>query len=54
VRVAATHRANLLLAELMGAATHHDAAIRVTPANQGKTWRHLMDTEGIDFATVDM
>jgi hypothetical protein len=54
VRVAATHRANLLLAELTGAAAHHDAAVRVTPANQGKTWRQLMDTEGIDFAIVDV
>jgi len=54
VRMAGSHRANLLLAELMGAAAHHGAAVRVTPANQGKTWAHLMEAEGIDFATVDL
>ncbi len=51
--IAIHHRANLLLAELVGAAIHHRAAIRVTPANQGRTWVHLMEAEGIDFATVD-
>lgn len=52
--MAGSHRANLLLAELMGAAVHHGAAVRVTPANQGRTWAHLMEAEGIDFATVDL
>lgn len=46
-------RANLLLAELVGAALHHRAAVRVTPANQGKTWARLMEAEGPDFATVE-
>lgn len=52
VQVAIGHRANLLLAELVGAAIHHQAAVRVTPGNQGKTWAELMETEGVDFATV--
>lgn len=53
LRVAAGHRANLLLAELVGAALHHRAAVRVTPANQGKTWARLMEAEGVDFGTVE-
>ena len=53
VHVAAGHRANLLLAELVGAALHHRAAVRVTPGNQGNTWAELMATEGIDFAAVE-
>lgn len=52
-KVALSHRANLLLAELVGAALHHRSAIRVTPANQGKTWAELMGAEGVDFATVE-
>lgn len=52
VRVATTHRANLLLAELLGAAVHHQAAIRVTPANVGRTWARTMEAEGIDFDTA--
>jgi len=53
VGVAARRRANVLLAELAGAALRHRAAIRVTPANQGRTWPDLMDAEGIDFGTVE-
>jgi hypothetical protein len=53
VGFATRHRTNLLLAELAGAALHHRAAIRVTPANQGRTWSQLMNDEGIDFATVE-
>lgn len=52
LQVAVDHRANLLLAELVGAALHHRAAVRVTPANQRKTWSRLMEAEGVDFATV--
>lgn len=51
--VALTHRANLLLAELAGAALHYRAVIRVTPENQGRTWAELMRAEGLDFATVE-
>jgi hypothetical protein len=46
-------KANPLLAELVGAALQHGAAVRVTPANEGKTWRRLMQAEGINFATVE-
>ena len=53
VAVAAGDRANLLLAELVGAALHHRAAIRVTPANKGKSWTRVMEAEGIDFQTVE-
>jgi hypothetical protein len=52
VDVAVRHATNLLLADLMGAAKHHRAAVRVTPANQGKSWPALMDAEGIDFAVI--
>lgn len=47
------YSANLLLAELIGAAVHHRAAIRVTPANQGKAWPSVMREAGVDFATVE-
>jgi len=53
VGFAARHRTNLLLSELAGAALYHRAAIRVTPANQGRNWSDLMNDEGIDFATVE-
>jgi hypothetical protein len=53
VGFAARHRTNLLLSELAGAALHHRAAVRVTPANQGKAWSDLMNSESIDFATVE-
>jgi len=52
VGVAARHPANLLLAELVGAALHHRAAIRVTPENTGRTWAQIMDVEGVDFASI--
>ncbi len=51
--IATSYRANLLLAELVGAALHHRAAIRVTPGNVGKTWARLMEAESVDFATVE-
>ena len=53
VRMAVQHSANLLLAELVGAAVHHRAAVRVTPANVGRTWAAVMTAEGVDFATVE-
>ncbi len=53
IHVATSYRANLLLAELVGAALHHRAAIRVTPGNVGRTWARLMEAEGVDFATVE-
>lgn len=52
VRVAVTYRANLLLAELVGAGVHHGAAVRVTPANVGRTWEVAMEAESIDFAAT--
>jgi hypothetical protein len=52
VRVAVTYQANLLLAELVGAAVHHQAAVRASAANVGKTWRLVMESEGVDFAPV--
>jgi len=52
VGVACRHPANLLLAEVVGAALHHRAAIRVTPKNSGRTWAQIMDAEGIDFASI--
>lgn len=54
VRVAVEHRANLLLAELMGAAIYHRASVRVAKANVGKTWGAAMRSAGVDFAAVDI
>jgi hypothetical protein len=54
IRVAVVHSANLLLAELVGAAVHHGAAIRVTRGNQGRTWAPVMQSESIDFAAVNI
>lgn len=53
VEVGVRHRANLLLAELVGCAVHHHAAVRVTTANQGRDWAGIMEAEGIDFDVVD-
>lgn len=52
VRIAVETGANLLLAELAGAAAHHRAAVRVTRGNVGRSWPAVMEAEGIDFATV--
>jgi hypothetical protein len=54
IDVAIRHPANLLLAELIGAAQHHQAVVRLTPANVGKSWPAVLATEGIDFDTVDV
>ena len=53
IRVAIDHHANLLLAELVGAAVHRQAVIRVTPANVGRRWASIMEAENLDFATID-
>lgn len=53
VSVAIERGANLLLAELVGAAVHHRASVRVTPRNEGRTWPAVMEGAGIDFATFD-
>lgn len=54
VAAAVEYGANLLLAELVGAARHHQAAIRVTTANRGKAWPRIMEIEGLDFDAVDI
>lgn len=51
---AATHRTNPLLGELLGAARHHDAAVRVTGANAGRRWPQVFAAEEIDFDVVAM
>ena len=53
VEVAVRHRANFLLAELVGAALTHHAAVRVTAGNVGKAWADIMQANGVDFATVE-
>jgi hypothetical protein len=53
VEVAVARRASFLLAELVGAALTHGAAIRVTPSNVGKTWVDVMSDHGIDFLTIE-
>lgn len=54
VSVAIEGGANLLLAELVGAAVHHRAAVRITPRNEGRTWAAVMAAAGVDFATLDV
>lgn len=54
VRVAAEHGANLLLADLVAGAILRNAAIRVTRANEGRTWAGIMVAEDIDFASLDV
>lgn len=51
--VAIEHGANLLLSELVGAAVHHRASVRITPRNEGRRWAGVMETAGVDFAIVD-
>lgn len=53
-RVGVELGANLLLAELVGAAVHHRAVVRVTEDNVGRLWPAMMEAEGIDFATVSV
>jgi hypothetical protein len=53
VEVAVRHRANFLLAELAGAAVHHGAAVRVTPANIGKRWVDVFRHEDVDLQTIE-
>jgi hypothetical protein len=53
VTIANERGANLLLAELAGAAVHHRACVRITPRNAGRTWAGVMRAAGVDFATVD-
>lgn len=53
VDVAVRHRANRLLAELVGAALKHRAEIRMTPSNVGRTWAGVMDAEGIRFGILE-
>jgi hypothetical protein len=53
VNVAIERGANLLLAELVGAAVHHRASVRITPRNAGRTWAAVMEAAGVNFATVD-
>jgi hypothetical protein len=53
IAVSGRHRANLLLAELVGAAVQLDASVRVTAPNVGPRWPAVMAAEGVDFATVD-
>jgi len=53
VTVAIEHGANLLLAELVGAAIHHRAPVRITARNCGRRWAAVMEASGVDFATIE-
>lgn len=52
VEIAIRHRANLLFAELVGAALRYRAAVRVTRGNVGKTLAGVMRTHDIDFRVI--
>jgi uncharacterized membrane protein len=54
VGVAGRHPANLLLAELLGAALLHRAKVRVSRANVGRSWPAIMRAESVDFVAVDI
>jgi hypothetical protein len=54
VKIAVNHKVNLLLAELIGAALHHGAGIRMTFPNVGKAWPAIMEAESMDFVAVDI
>ena len=53
VEVAIRHRANLLLAELVGAAVHHGAAVRVTSRNVGRSWPDVFPQENVNFQVIE-
>jgi len=53
IDVAVRHRANFLLAELVGAAVHHGAAVRLTPGNIGRNWGDVLRQEGIELQTIE-
>jgi len=53
VDVAVRHRANLLLAQLVGAAVHHGAAVRVTPGNVARRWADVFRDADIDLQTIE-
>lgn len=53
VRIAVEHKANLLLAELGGAAVFHSAAVRVSSKNVGRSWAGVMRAESVDFSAVE-
>lgn len=52
VQVSARRRANLLLAELVGAAHFHRAKVLVTGANVGRAWPAIMEAEAIEFEAI--
>ncbi len=52
VWAAVAYGANLLLAEVLGAAVHHGASARITAANVGRTWSATMAAAGVDFAAA--
>lgn len=53
VRVAVEYGANLLLAELVGAAKHYSASIRVSEPNVGRSWERVMTAEGVTLEIVE-
>ena len=53
VEVAVRHRANFLLAELVGAAVHHGAAVRLSPGNVGKAWGDVFRHEDVELQTIE-
>ena len=54
VRIALTHRTNLLLADLVSCALLRRAPVRVSRANAGKVWARVMANEGVDFEAIDV
>lgn len=46
---AVRHGLNLLAAELVAAAAHHDAMVVLSAANVGRTWPDVFAAEGVDL-----
>lgn len=52
ITIAVEHGVNFLLAQLVGAALHHGAPVRISQRNCGRAWPGVMRAAGVDFAAV--
>ncbi|HEY9565299.1 MAG TPA: hypothetical protein VIR30_16150 [Nocardioides sp.] len=51
--IAVRHGLNLLAAELVASAAHHDATVALSSANVGRAWPAVLETEGVTLRIVD-
>lgn len=50
--LAVRHGLNLLAAELVASAAHHQATVALSAPNVGRTWPAVFDAEGIDVRVI--